>query len=374
VIALLVIFYSAVVIALFKVLRVRPTPYLIAVLIVVGVLAIGGVVVTWTQSAPITAKLVTNQYVVQLVPYVKGQVLKVDAEANQPLKKGDVLLEIDPTPYQFAVDGLEAQVRAARATVDQAKAAAASAQANVVKAQAADALAKTQEQIAFNIQRQNAAAISKLTIAQATQQRQAADATVVQAQAAALQAVSAVVVAESAIPGIEAQLGEARFNLSQCKMRAPADGYVVNWQVQVGTMLVSFPIAASGTFVDTSSIQVLALFPQNYLNYVRPGDDVEMVLDPYPGRLFTGKVDAIIPAAGGGQLTPTGNIPSTARSTGAWAVKIVFDDPAIARNLSIGSGGSAAVYTKVGKPTHIISKVTIRMKKWLLYVVPSVGS
>jgi membrane fusion protein, multidrug efflux system len=374
VIALLVIFYSAVVIALFKVLRVKPTPYLIAVLIVVGVLAIGGVVVTWTQSAPITAKLVTNQYVVQLVPYVKGQVLKVDAEANQPLKKGDVLLEIDPTPYQFAVDGLEAQVRAARATVDQAKAAAASAQANVVKAQAADALAKTQEQIAFNIQRQNAAAISKLTIAQATQQRQAADATVVQAQAAALQAVSAVVVAESAIPGIEAQLGEARFNLSQCKMRAPADGYVVNWQVQVGTMLVSFPIAASGTFVDTSSIQVLALFPQNYLNYVRPGDDVEMVLDPYPGRLFTGKVDAIIPAAGGGQLTPTGNIPSTARSTGAWAVKIVFDDPAIARKLSIGSGGSAAIYTKVGKPTHIISKVTIRMKKWLLYVVPSVGS
>jgi multidrug resistance efflux pump len=374
VIALLIILYTALVLVLFKVLHLKATPYLIAGLLVGGVLMIGGVVVAWMQSAPITKNLVTNQYVVQLVPYVKGQVVKVDAHANQPMKKGDLLLEIDPTPYQFAVDGLEAQLKAARANVDQAKAAAANAQANVAKAQAADTLAKTQEQIAFNIQVQNAAAISKLTIAQATEQRQSADAAVAQARAAAVQAAAAVIVAESAIPGIEAQLGEARFNLSQCAMRAPADGYVVNWQVQVGTMLVPAPIAAAGTYVDTSSVRALALFPQNYLTNVRQGDDVEMVLDPYPGRLFTGKVDAIIPAAGGGQLTPTGDIPATARSTGAWAVNIVFDDPAVARRLSIGSGGSAAIYTRVGKPTHIISKVTMRMKKWLLYVLPSAGS
>jgi multidrug resistance efflux pump len=371
VIALLIILYTGLVLVLFKVFRLKPTPFLIAGLIVGGVLMIGGVAVAWTQSAPITGKLVTNQYVVQLVPYVKGQVVKVYARANQPLKKGDVLLEIDPTPYQFAVDGLEAQLNAARANVNQAKAAEANAQANVVKARAADALAKTQEQIALNIQRQNAAAISKLTVAQATQQRQEADAAVAQALAAAAQADAAVVAAESAVPSIEAQLGTARFNLSQCKMTAPADGYVVNWQVQVGTMLGSAP---AGTFVDTSTIQVFALYPQNYLANVHPGDPVEMVLDPYPGRLFTGRVDALIPAAGGGQLAPSGNIPATATSTGAWAVKIVFDDPAVARKLSIGSGGSAAIYTSLGKPFHIISKVTMRMKKWLLYVVPSVGS
>jgi membrane fusion protein, multidrug efflux system len=374
VIALLVILYTALVLVLFKVLRLKPTPYLIAGLIVGGVVMIGGVVVAWMQSAPITEKLVTNQYVVQLVPYVKGQVVKVSAQANQPMKKGDWLLEIDPTPYQFAVDGLEAQLKASRANVDQAKAAAENAQANVAKAQAAAALARTQEQIALNVQQQNAAAISKLTVAQATQQRQEADAAVAQAQASAVQAAAAVVAAQSAVPGVEAQLGEARFNLSQCKMTAPADGYVVNWQVQVGTMLAPAPIAAAGTFVDTSSIQVFALFPQNYLANVSPGDDVEMVLDPYPGRLFTGKVDTIIPATGGGQLTPGGDIPNAAKSTGAWAVKIVFDDQAVARKLSIGSGGSAAIYTRVGKPTHIISKVTMRMKKWLLFVMPSVQS
>jgi hypothetical protein len=40
----------------------------------------------------------------------------------------------------------------------------------------------------------------------------------------------------------------------------------------------------------------------------------------------------------------------------------------------IGAGDLAAavaIYTNTGKPVHIISKVAIRMKKWLLYVVPS---
>jgi hypothetical protein len=86
-------------------------------------------------------------------------------------------------------------------------------------------------------------------------------------------------------------------------------------------------------------------------------------------------VDAIIPASGGGQFTTSGDIPTAARvgSTGAYAVKILFDEPSVVRNLSMGSGGSATIYTDVGKPTHIISKVAMRMKKWLLYVVPTVS-
>jgi multidrug resistance efflux pump len=94
------------------------------------------------QSAPITAKLVTSQYVVQLVPYVKGQVRQVYAQANQSMKKGDLLLEIDPTPYQYTVDQLEAQLKVSKANIDQAKAAEMNAQANPARAKAADQLAK----------------------------------------------------------------------------------------------------------------------------------------------------------------------------------------------------------------------------------------
>jgi multidrug resistance efflux pump len=387
-IAFLIIVYTAIVLVLFKVMRIKPTAYVIASIIVAGVFMIGGVVVVWTQAAPITDKMVTSQYVVQLVPYVKGQVKAVHAKALQPMKKGDLLLKIDPAPYQYTVNQVEAQLNAAKATVKQAEAslqaanaAIANAQASVTKAKAADELAKTQEQIALNIQRANAGAISVLNVAKARQEReqadaavQQADAGVIQAQASALQAAAAVQVAQSNVPTIEAQLDDARFNLAQCKMTAPGDGYVVNWQVQVGTMVVPAPVAPAGTFVMTSDIGVAAVFPQNWLANVQPGDDVEMVLNPYPGRLFFGKVDYVISATGGGQFTTSGTIPNAARigSDGLYAVRINFSDQAVARTLSLGSGGSAAIYTQKGNATHVISKVAMRMKKWLLYVMPSV--
>jgi multidrug resistance efflux pump len=428
-IALLVIIYTAVVLVMFKVLRIKPTAFRIAGILLAGILMIGGVVVVWDLSAPISKKLVTTQYVTQLVPYVKGQVKAVYAQANQPMKKGDLLLEIEPAPYQYAVDQIEAQLKASKANVDQAKAAYDAANANVAKAKdgiaqaqaaleqskaavanakanlnkaiAADDLAKTQEKIALSTQQLNAAAISVLKVAEATQTRVQADAVVQQAEAgvgqaeaaeqqavaglaaanstlkaaeaAARQAGFAADVAESSVPAVQAQLDDALFNLDQCKMKAPSDGYVVNWQVQPGTMLTSAPVAAAGTFINTSDIFVGAVFPQNFLTNVEPGDDVELVLDPYPGRIFTAKVDTVIPASGGGQLAPSGTIPNAASigSDGLYAVKILFADEAVARKLSLGSGGTAAIYTKHGKPVHIISKVVMRMKKWLDYVIPS---
>ena len=136
---------------LFKVLRIKPTAFIIAGMLLAGVLMIGGVVVVWALSSPITEKLVTSQYVIQLVPYVKGQVKTVAAQANQPMKKGELLLEIDPTPYQYTVNQMQAALA-------QAKAAVANAKASLDKAIAADDLAKTQEKIALNTQRADAGA------------------------------------------------------------------------------------------------------------------------------------------------------------------------------------------------------------------------
>jgi len=297
--------------------------------------------------------------VIQLVPYVKGQVKIVHAQVNQPIKKGEILLEIDPAPYQFAVNQLQA-------ALEQAKAGVANAKANLNKAIAADDLAKIKERNALGTQGAFAGAISTQDVAVAVQSRLEADATVQQAQAAVVQA-------QSNVPVVQAQLDDALFNLDQCKMRAPADGYVVNWLVQPGTMLSPVTVAAAGNFVDTSDIAIVAVFPQNYLTYVQKSDDVEIVLDPYPGTIFAAKVDHVIPATGGGQFAPSGTIPNAANigSDGLYAVRINFDDETVARKLSLGSGGTAAIYTTHGKPVHIISKVAMRMKKWLAYVMPS---
>jgi multidrug resistance efflux pump len=147
----------------------------------------------------------------------------------------------------------------------------------------------------------------------------------------------------------------------------------VNWQVQEGTMRVPMPMAAAGTFVSTADTFIGASFPQNYLMNVRPDDDVEVVLDPYPGRLFKAKVDEVIPATGEGQYMVSAQIPLASKvgSQGLLAVKIRLTDPDPPPSLPLGAGGTVAIYTTGGKPVHIISKVAIRMKKWLLYVLPS---
>jgi multidrug resistance efflux pump len=429
-IAFLMIIYTGIVLVLFKFKLVKPSPYPIACTIVAGVLMIGGVFVAWMQFAPLSPKAVTTQYVVQLVPYVKGQVKKVYAQANVPIKKGDLLLEIDPAPYQYTVNQVQAQLQASKETVnqsqaglqaaeanvakanegvnqakaglDEAKAAVVNAQSALAKAKASDDLAKTQEQIALNLQKADSGAISVLKVTEAVQNRLAADAAVnqaeagvnqakageqqavavlsgsksaqQQAEASARQAAFSLKVAESNVPAVEAQLADAQFNLSQCKMYAPSDGFVVNWQVQEGTMLVPMPLAAAGTFINTGNIAIGAAFPQNYLDNVKPGDEVELVLDPYPGRLFKGKVDNVIQATGSGQFKPSGDIPFAAQvgSSGVLAVKISLTGEDASTEVPLGAGGTVAIYTDKGKPVHIISKVAIRMKKWLLYVIPSV--
>ena len=259
-----------------------------------------------------------------------------------------------------------------------------------------------QNPLAGGIDPMDAGAVSTLRVAQAVQKRQEAGAAVKQAeagltqarasrrqagagvtaaqsawqqaQAAERQATFAVQGAEGNVPAVQAQLDDARFHLAPCKVLAPADGYVVNWQVQEGPMLVSVPLAPAGTFLSTAETAIVAAFPPNYLMNVGPGDEVELVLDPYPGRLFQGKVDTVITASGPGQFTVSGNTPDAAKvgSPGVYAVTIQLTDGTRASDLPPGAGGAVAIYTDRGKPVHVISKVAIRMKKGLLYVLPTV--
>src|SRR5262249_40421349 len=110
----------------------------------------------------------------------------------------------------------------------------------------------------------------------------------------------------------------------------------------------------------------------NDLMNVQAGDEVELILDPYPGQLFKAKVENVITATGEGQYAPSGQIPYASKvgSQGALAVKIRLTG-APPPNLPLGAGGAVAIYTDAGKPVHVISKVVIRIKKWLLYVIPS---
>ncbi len=57
------------------------------------------------------------------------------------------------------------------------------------------------------------------------------------------------------------------------------------------------------------------------------------------------------------------------KRTGYGQVRIVLDDEAFARKLSLGGAGTTAIYTTVGNPFHIITKITMRIKS-LMYNLP----
>jgi multidrug resistance efflux pump len=140
-------------------------------------------------------------------------------------------------------------------------------------------------------------------------------------------------------------------------------------------MVNTITMAAVGTFVDTSSTSIVAAFPAEQLIHVQPGQEVEMAFKCRPGMLYRGKVENVLQATGEGQFAPSGKLPSAAQigSPGYLAVKMNMDDPDAAALLEMGAPGAVAVFTDWGKPFAVISKVAIRMEKWLYYL-PSIPS
>ncbi len=369
-IAFITIIYVAAVLLIFKVFKVKPGPWSIALLATIGFVLLGGIIVLWTIAAPISSKAVVGRYVVELVPYVKGQIVSIPAQPNVPLTRGDALFKIDPKPYQYAADQVQAQLQSAKSTVTQMAATVRVAEANVRKAEASVTATKAALDVAVAIQKQNPQAIAKLKMVQAEESHKAALATLQVSQATTQQARSGLAAANDTVVSVESQLQMAQFNLAECTVRAPADGFVTSWGIRVGTFVVPIPMAAIGSFVDTSNTYIVAPFSAQMLIHVKPGQPVEMAFKSQPGRLFRGTVADVIQATGEGQLLTSGKLPSAASigSPGFLAVKIRLNEDEPAELLEMGSAGVVAIYTDWGKPFAMISKVTVRMKKWMYFL------
>ena len=372
-IALFTITYCLAIWLFFYKLKIKPNPINVAVAVVIGVVAIGAIVILWTFSSPSSGNLVVSRYTVQVVPQVKGPITKIHAQPNVPVRQGvDLLVEIQPDTYQFAVDQATASLAAARKNVQQQEAGVKVAHANIKQANANLAAAKAELEVAKETERINAAAIAKLAVVQAREQYNAALANVEQVEASEAEATAGLEEARSTVASVMAQLETAKFNLAQCKVYAPADGFVTNWQVREGTMAVSLPFAPIGTFIDTTQTTLVANFGQNIVKNVKPGDLVEVSFKTRPGEVFTGKVEAIIQATGEGQFVTTGELVSAAdiSSSGMFVLKFELDDKEVSSSLAIGTAGMVVIYTDTGKPFHVISKVTVRIQAWMYYLLP----
>jgi multidrug resistance efflux pump len=351
---------------------------------------------------------------VPVVSQVRGRVVNVPVENNRPVKKGDVLFSIDPTPYQNEVHSLEARLTADQAKVGADRERLAEAQAKLTDAQSSEPQLREQlnvaiEQIAtltasLELARKRVAqntelvaagagnrfdldqaqtSVSELTAQLAGARASAQEireklggrvkgelASVAQVRAQIATALAQVKMSEAVAATTQAQLDNARWDLTQTTIFAPGNGTMVNVMLRPGFFVAGMPFNEVMTFVD-NEYQIFALFGQNELHEVEPGDEAEITLDTYPGRIVKAHVDSIIWAQSQGQVDASGTLPKTniIPPAGRFPVKLVVAERDRELFLAAGASGAAALYTKHLTMVHIIRKVLLRVESYLDYVI-----
>jgi multidrug resistance efflux pump len=274
------------------------------------------------------------------VPQVRGRVIDVPVEPNRPVKKGDVLFRLDPEPYELQVRALEAQLAGqqagareldeqlvgAQGRVAEARAAIVQAEARIREAEprvelARKRVAQYRELVATGAGDRFSLERAETDLREAEAQLESARSAAAQAQAAETQAAAGERQVRQKISGkvgnewapvaqVRAQLEQARWELAQTTVYAPADGYAINVQLRPGSFTAAFPITPALTFVENTA-QVVALYAQNELTRVEPGNEAEFALNAHPGRIIKAKVDSIVWAQGQGQVPISTQLPNT---------------------------------------------------------------
>jgi membrane fusion protein, multidrug efflux system len=216
-----------------------------------------------------------------IAPKISGTVKSVLVEDNQSVKQGDLLLEIDPSDYLLKMNEAQASYKMRRATLEQAK-------------RDKDRAEVLYKQEVFPKERyENTLTSYNLAKAQ--------------------------------LEITQAQLQIARRNLEYTKIYAPSDGYVTKKSVELGDQVQpGQPLMA---VIALNDIWVIANYKETQLKNVMPGQKVEIKVDTYPGKQFSGRVDSIMAGTGAAfSLFPPENaLGNYVKVVQRIPVKIIFD-------------------------------------------------
>ncbi|QIE55163.1 HlyD family secretion protein [Pikeienuella piscinae] len=243
-----------------------------------------------------------------LAPKVAGYIAETPVADNEAVKKDAPLVLIDDGDYRVRLKIAEAAVAAKRAAVDrlssqigQARAAIGGAEANIASANAsltqADADLARYEDLAksdfASRQRLEAARAAQATARAAVA---AAEAGREEAEAALEVAIASAAEAEAALKGAEAEREQAARDLEAATIRAPFDGVVGNLAVAPGDYVQ--PGARLLAVIPLSEVYIDANFKETQITDLRIGAPVEVHVDAYPARGFTGHIRSFAPATG----------------------------------------------------------------------------
>jgi multidrug efflux system membrane fusion protein len=265
------------------------------------ILAILAAVITYVYESrnPRCNNGVLMADMIGIAPRVSGPIKELPVKDDQFVHRGDLLFEINPAPYQIAVQSAKANLAMAEggltnaqlqiaAQQDQVQAA----QASLDQAQAKLATAKDNyDRIAPLLARHFASAQD---VSDAKNSMQAAQAGVAASQAQVLSAQSSVLsIAEATAKrdSAAAALAQAELNLKYCTVKAPFDALVSGMTISRGAF------ASEGqqvfTLIDTHSWWVCEPYREGQLRRMKIGDPASVELKTAAGKLYKGSVESI---------------------------------------------------------------------------------
>jgi len=308
----LIIVYSMLMFIVFKVFKVPVNKWTGTTAVLGGVASIGFLLLMMGMYHPFTKEARIYTLTTPVLPTVKGRIIEVNVKTGDRVKAGESLFQIDPEPFQYEVDRLEAELILA--------------ESNLADAQALFAKQFASEK---DVER-----------------------------------------SQASLDSLKAQLAGARFDLSQTDVQAEADGYVAQVRLRAGALAVDMPMRPLMTFVNDADRFLLGGFQQNPLQNIQPGFKAEVIFIALPGKVFSATVDGMSDIMGQGQLLPDDKLISIngVSPAGRVLVRINIEDDLSGYQLPAGAKAYIAVYSETWKPVAIIRQVILRVMSWENYL------
>ena len=369
---LLILTYTALCIAVFKIFKIPLTKWTVPTAALGGVILIGALVLTMNYNHPYSNVAREFYVTTPIVPGVGGIVTSVEIEPNTIVEKGTVLFRIDPKPYESVVRQKQALLAGTREGVRELEQAVASARARVVEVTANRDRTQGTFQRYESIFDRGAISANEL---ETRRQAYLADEAALERAEADLQ--RAQIAFESGIDGenpevarLQAELEKARYVLERTVVRAPTSGYVTQLLLRPGMMAAALPLRPTMVFVHEEQAPMIAAFRQNSALRLRAGYEAEIVFPSIPGRVFHGEVVQVLPTLAEGQLQNSGSLVGTQalQSIGRVPVEIRITDDMSEFGLPTGTRAQVAVYSDHFHHVAIMRKILLRMSSWQNYL------
>lgn len=303
-----------------------------ALLLLIGIAA--AVHATYFQS---TDDAFVEGRLISVAPRVSGPVINLLVDDNDEVKAGQLLVEIDPADYEVKLHEAEAKLAEAKAQLNVTEKQVEEGSSNLD--QSYQDLNSTKSKLDFAqkdhkrytdmykegiVSKQDYDSSSNhLTVAQANHKAATEKSKALKSALESHKAKTEVATAE--IQKLEAEVEQAKLNLSYTKIYAPQDGMVSARSVEKGNYLqIGQPLMQ----IVPKNVWVIANFKEIQLTRMKKGQPVSIKIDTYPGKRFKGHVDSIQRATGAkSSLFPPENaVGSYVKIVQRVPVKIVFDE------------------------------------------------